>query len=101
MLNFLKKIFSIFLIFNLTFVSSAQAEATFVQKLSVKNAGEGSLASPRGIAFSNDGTKMFIADDTGNTTNDIVEYSLSTAYDISTATLVDSLNIPGVSSMSV
>ena len=29
MLSFLKKIFSIFLIFDLTFVSSAQAAATF------------------------------------------------------------------------
>ena len=35
MLNYLKKIFSIFLIFNLTFVSSAQAAATFVDSFSV------------------------------------------------------------------
>ena len=93
MFNFLKKILSIFLIFNLTFVSSAQAAATFVQNLSVRHAGEGSNAKPRGIAFNNDGTKMFIADEK-NDASDIDEYSLSTAYDISTATLVDSLNIP-------
>ena len=35
MLNYLKKIFSIFLIFNLTFVSSAQAAATFVDSFDV------------------------------------------------------------------
>ena len=80
MFNFLKKIFSIFLIFILTFVSSAQAVATFVQNLSVRHAGEGSGAHPRGIAFSNDGTKMFIADEK-NDASDIDEYSLSTAYD--------------------
>jgi len=98
MFNFLKKIFSIFLIFNLTFVSSAQAAATFVQNKTVLHADEGTsakrrLAKPRGIAFSNDGTKMFIADEKDDA-SDIDEYSLSTAYDISTATLVDSLNIP-------
>ena len=80
MLSFFKKILSIFLIFNLTFVSSAQAEATFVQNLSVRHAGEGVNAKPRGIAFSNDGTKMFIADEK-NDASDIDEYSLSTAYD--------------------
>ena len=37
MLNYLKKIFSIFLIFNLTFVSSAQASATFVDSFDVSS----------------------------------------------------------------
>ena len=37
---------------------------------------------PTGMAFSNDGTKMFVIGDVGN---DINEYTLSTAFDISTA----------------
>jgi len=37
---------------------------------------------PRGIAFNNDGTKMYIVGDVGN---DVNEYNLSTAFDISTA----------------
>ena len=40
---------------------------------------------PHGIAFSPDGTKMLIA---GNTGNDVSEYTLSTAWDVSTATFV-------------
>ena len=60
MLNYLKKIFSIFLIFNLTFVSSAQASATFVDSFGVS----AQDATPRGLAFNNDGTKMFVVGDT-------------------------------------
>ena len=45
---------------------------------------------PRGLAFSTDGTKMFIS---GNTGNDINEYTLSTGFDVSTASYVDSLDV--------
>jgi len=38
---------------------------------------------PRGVSFNNDGTKMFVA---GNSGDDIYQYTLSTANDISTAT---------------
>ena len=38
--------------------------------------------SPRGMAFSNDGAKMFI---TGDQKNNIIEYTLSTPFDVSTA----------------
>ena len=41
--------------------------------------------APTGIAFSNDGAKMFIVGDSGN---DVNEYALSTAFDVSTATFV-------------
>jgi DNA-binding beta-propeller fold protein YncE len=37
---------------------------------------------PEGIAFNTDGTKMFVV---GNTGDDVNEYDLSTAFDISTA----------------
>ena len=64
MFNFLKKIFSIFLIFNLTFVSSAQAAATFDN---INGDGTGFDVSDQGtnassVAFNNDGTKMFVVD---------------------------------------
>jgi len=42
--------------------------------------------SPTGVAFSADGTAMFVA---GKTGNDINEYMLSTPYDVSTKTFVD------------
>ena len=38
--------------------------------------------APAGIAFSSDGTKLFVLGDTGN---NVVVYNLSTAYDVSTA----------------
>ena len=88
MLNYLKKIFSIFLIFNLTFVSSAQAAATFND---INGDGTGFDVSdqetfPTGIAFNNDGTKMFIV---GNSDDDVNEYTLTTPFDVSTSTFRD------------
>jgi hypothetical protein len=38
--------------------------------------------NPRAIIFNNDGTKMYTV---GNTTDDVLQYSLSTAFDLSTA----------------
>ena len=46
--------------------------------------------SPRGIAFSSDGTKMFVI---GNTGDDVNEYALSTPFDVSTRTWVDATSI--------
>ena len=46
--------------------------------------------SPRGIAFSSDGTKMFVV---GNTGEDVNEYNLSTPFDVSTRTWVDATSI--------
>ena len=88
MFDYLKKIFLLFLIFNLTFVSKAQAEATFND---INGDGTGFDVSdqdttPRGIAFNNDGTKMFVVGDAGN---DINSYTLSTGFDLSTATFND------------
>ncbi len=42
----------------------------------------GQDTAPRGIAISNDGTKLFVV---GSTSDTIYQYSLSTAYDLSTA----------------
>ena len=88
MFNFLKKVLSIFIIFNLTFVTSAQAAATFDD---INGDGTGFDVSDqdeatRGFAFNNDGTIMYYI---GNTDNEIFVYTLSTGFDLSTATFND------------
>jgi len=45
---------------------------------------------PTGMAFSSDGTKLFFV---GQTNDKVHEYTLSTAYDVSSATYVDALDI--------
>ena len=45
---------------------------------------------PKSLKFNNDGTKLFVV---GTTGDDVNEYTLSTAYDISTMSFVDSFNI--------
>jgi hypothetical protein len=52
--------------------------ATFVDSFSVS----AQETEPRGIAFNTNGTKMFIVGDTGD---DVNEYTLSTGFDVSTA----------------
>ena len=47
-------------------------------------------SSPSGVAFSSDGTKMFVIGDTGN---DVNEYTLSTPFDVSTASFVDAFSV--------
>jgi len=49
---------------------------------------------PRGISFKTDGTKMYIVGQTGD---DINEYALSTAWDISTATYTTAFSFSGQS----
>jgi len=80
-ITFLKKLFSIFLIFNLTCVSTAQAAAVFVDSFSVNAYNEGNL--PDAVAFNNNGTKMFVTGSNGRAVN---EYTLTTGFDVSTAT---------------
>jgi len=46
--------------------------------------------TPTGLAFSTDGTKMFVS---GNTGDDINEYALGTGFDVSTSTFVDSFSV--------
>jgi hypothetical protein len=47
---------------------------------------------PMGVAFSTDGTKMFIVGESGG---DVNEYTLSTGFDVSTASFVDSFVVSG------
>ena len=60
--------------------------ATFVDSFSVRS--EENV--PTGLAFTYDGTKMFVVGWTGD---DVNEYTLSTGFDVSTATFVDSFSI--------
>jgi len=62
------------------------ANTTFVDSFNFSSEETG----PNDAIFNNDGTKMFV---TGQTGDDINEYTLSTAYDVSTATFVDSFSV--------
>ena len=81
MTAFLKKLFSIFLIFNLTCVSTAQAAGVFVDSFSVNSQD----TEARGLTFNNNGTRMYV---TGWRGDDVNEYRLTTPFDVSTATFV-------------
>ncbi len=46
--------------------------------------------SPQGMAFNNDGSKMYVV---GNATNSIYEYNLSTSFDVRSSDIFESLDI--------
>ncbi len=71
------------ILFLVLLYSKAFAEPTFVDSFSVNSEED----EPRGITFNNNGTKMFVIGWRGD---DVNEYILSTAWDVSTATFVDS-----------
>jgi sugar lactone lactonase YvrE len=50
------------------------------------------VGSPQDLAFNADGTKMFVLDSVGD---DVNEYTLSTGFNISTASFVDAFSISG------
>ena len=76
--------FSYIIFFTLALLSfKASAVPTFVDSYSVSS----EESQPRGFTFNKDGTKMFIA---GYDDDAIDEYTLSTAWDVSTASFVDS-----------
>ena len=60
--------------------------AVFVDAFSVSS----EETNPQGMAFSSDGTKMFVV---GNDGDDVNEYALSTAFDASTAAFVDATSV--------
>ena len=62
------------------------ASGSFTQAFSVSSQD----TSPSGLAFNPDGTKMFVV---GNTGDDVNEYTLSTGFDVSTASFVDSFSV--------
>ncbi len=62
--------------------------ASFVDSFSVS----GQETSPTGLTFSTDGLKMFVL---GGSGDDVNEYTLSTTFDVSTASFVDSFSVSG------
>ena len=60
--------------------------ASFLQNFSV--AGQESI--PQGVFFKPDGTKMYV---TGNSSDNVNEYNLSTAWDISTASFLQNFSV--------
>ena len=73
-------------LFSLFFSSLALAEPTFIANLDISS-DEG---VPTGITFKPDGTKMYI---TGQNADKILQYNLTTAFDITSATLEKSVAI--------
>ena len=75
------KIFYLILLFLSTFHFKSIAEPTFVQSKSIETG-----TQELGLTFNNDGTKMYTLR-SGGTTDAVIEYILTSAYDISTATV--------------
>ena len=71
---------------NILFSCLDVSTASFVDSFDISSQDD----SLTGLAFNNDGTKMFVA---GNAGNDINEYTLSTGFDVSTASFVDSFSV--------
>ncbi len=70
--------------------SGLMADVTYIDALNVCC----NSTDPKDVAFNSDGTKMFVID---NHADDIYEYTLSTGFDVSTATYVDEFPIPDLS----
>jgi uncharacterized protein with beta-barrel porin domain len=88
-LSFLKKILIIFKINLLVitlFTTSAHATTSFVDTFSVSSQETG----PKGLTFNNDGSKMYVIGYIGDAVH---EYSLSTEFDISSASFTRSFSI--------
>jgi hypothetical protein len=93
MKSLLKKIIAIIKINILilaSYTSSAQATTTFVDAFSLV----GQEDDVTGFSFNDDGSKMFVV---GTTGDDVNEYRLTQAYDVSTAVFVDSVDISAFS----
>ena len=78
-----KFVFSSLLLFT---SCSAFAGVSFVDSFDISS----QEANPYGLAFSADGTKMFVLGVSGD---DVNEYTLTTGFDVSTASIVDSFDV--------
>ena len=90
----IKKIFKIHynIFFFFLFLSKAIAEPTLVRSKAVENVTGDYLTMA--LTFNNDGTKMYTSSMRAGATGDrLYEYELTTAYNISTATLRTSINV--------
>ena len=84
----LKKFFGIFsiILLILTFLNSiAFGAISYVDDIDVPANGSNGQNIPHGVAFNSDGTKMYII---GASADRVIQYTLSTPFDISEATLL-------------
>ena len=79
----MKKLLTLLLLFT---SCSAFSGVSFVDSFDVS----AQVNVPTGLAFNTDGTKMFVA---GSNDNDVNEYTLTTGFDVSTASFVDSFDV--------
>ena len=88
--NFFKKVIIVFKINILIFASYTSsvnaAVPVFVDTFDVSN----ETTTPGQLVFNSDGTKMFL---TGYNDKEVHEYALSTAYDVSTASITTSFSV--------
>ena len=93
---FIKVFFSTLLIFNLTFVSSAQAGPTFVNA-DTFDVGTRTVNKPQNVVFSTDGLRMFVVNNMNSpSSNDgdrVDQYHLSTKFDITSAGTIQAFKI--------
>ena len=95
-MSLISRSFLTYLILSLTFVkevnaaldSGNHATQLFVQNFSVSDKD----TAPKGITFNNDGTKMYV---TGTTNDKIFQYTLTSAFDVSTASFSGLFNFNG------
>ena len=73
----MKKIFASVILLNFIFINSVQATTTFVQSEDLQN------TTPEAITFNNDGTRMFVIDDSRM----VDTYTLTTGFNITTKSL--------------
>ena len=81
----LLKFISLLFIFFLTSFKAFGAVSSFVDDIDVPKNSDKGQNSPSGITFNPDGTRMFIA---GFSANRVIQYTLSTPFDISEATFL-------------
>ena len=81
--------FLIFIFFNCIFVSSLKADPTFNSAVSI----EDEVQFSYGITFDDDGDKMYITgfNSSGDTGDRVIEYDLTTNYDVSTKSVSHTL----------
>lgn len=93
---FIKVFFSILLIFNLTFVSSAKAGPTFVNA-DTFDVGTRTVNKPQNVVFSADGLRMFVLNNMNaplsNDGDRVDQYHLSTKFDITSAGTIQAFKI--------
>ena len=81
--NFLKIISLLIFIFSSSIGFAAIDQ--YIDDIDVPNNSASGQNTPHGVTFNSDGTKMYVV---GSSANRVIQYSLSTAFDISSATLL-------------